>query len=283
MPYNLADMARRANPGIRRKAITLRDIRPPAMLATDLYRSAYAPIITAWTNALPRIEAAYAQALSELVTDSAADIAQDIDSAASEVNRLLLVLTPALQRWALRVEAWQRRSFIGAVLSATSVDISQIIGPEDARQTVAASIEWNASLVRDVSDQARQRIANAAFDGLRNRTPAREVAKTIRDAVGMGRSRSINVAADQMQKLAGALSDERRRVAGITAWEWIWSHKTHGREAHIARDGKYYSDVAADVGKTLNGKELLAIPSERPSVLPFCGCRSRGVIDLSDD
>jgi len=277
--FDLAQMARRTR-NIRRSSIVLRDIVPPSTLATDLFRACYLPVITAWTDALPRIEAAYARSLSEITQDSPADVRAEIDGAAAAIDRLLLVLTPELRRWAISVERWQRRKFIGAVLSATSVDLTTMIGPEDARQTLEQAVEWNTSLIRDVSDQARQRIGNIVFDGLRNRKPATEVAKGLREAVDMSRRRSVNIAADQMQKLTGSLADERRRAAGITAWEWVHSRKAHPRARHVERSGNYYSDNPADVGKVLNGKTLLAPPEDRPSQLPWCGCRSKSVISF---
>lgn len=277
--YNLAAMARRQR-NIRRPSVTIRDIEPPATLTTDLYRSCYMPVVNAWANALPRINDAYARSLSELTQDSPADVRAEIDGAAEAINRLILLLTPQVRDWAIGLERWHRQKWIGAVLSATSVDLTTIVGPEDVRQTLEQVIEWNTSLIRDVSDQARQRIGNTVFDGLRNRKPAAEVAKSIREAVDMGRRRSINIAADQMQKLAGSLADERRRAAGITAWEWVHSRKAHPRTRHVERNGNYYTDNPEDVGKVLNGKALLAAPEDRPSQLPWCGCRSKSVISF---
>lgn len=280
MAYNLAAMARRARPGRRRSAIVLRDIAPPATLATNLYRAAYKPVIDAWTAALDRIENVYARTISEIATDSPADVQGEIDRAADGLNRLLLILTPEVRDWAINVERWHRGKWRGAVLSATGVDLETLLGAADMRVPLETHIQWNTSLIKDVSDQARQRIGNAVFDGLRNRTPAREVAKAIREAVDMGRDRSLRIAADQTNKLTCALADERRREAGITAWEWKHSGKAHPRAQHVARDGKYYSDVKADVGQMINGKTLLAPPDDRPGQLPYCGCRSLSVLQI---
>ena len=279
--YSLAQLARRQT-NTRRRAIVLRDIAAPTTLATDLFRSSYLPIIQAWTAALPRIEAEYERTLSAMTQDSPADVQATIDGAADQISRLLLILTPQLRDWAIKVEGWTRRAWRGAVLSAVSVDLDTLIGPEDVRETLETTIEWNTNLIADVSGQAKQRIGNAVFDGLRNRTPAREVAKTIREAAAMSRRRSIGIAADQTSKLASALADERRREAGITAWEWVHSRKAHPRADHVKRSGNYYSDVPGDVGRMVNGKELLAPPEDRPGQLPWCGCRSRSVIDMSD-
>lgn len=266
MSYDLAAMARRANPGIRRRAIVLRDIAPPAVMATNLYRATYARVIAAWTAALPRIEDAYERTIGELTTDAPADVKAEIDGASEQVNRLLLLLTPELRDWALSIEKWHRGKWRASVLSATGVDLDTMLGPADMRASLETTIEWNTSLIRDVSDQARQRIGNAVFDGLRNRKPARDVAKAIREVVDMGRDRSRRIAADQLNKLTASLADERRREAGIDTWRWRWSHKQHGRPEHMARDGREYTDATA--------------PQDLPGQLPYCGCRSQAVIQL---
>ena len=280
MRYDLRAMAMRATPGRRKRAVTLRDIPPPAMLATDLFAS-YKPVLTVLNRYAERLNVEYARTMSSVQTDSADDLNSILASLSDELQRLVLTLTPSLQEWCLRVERWDRAKFIGAVLSATGVDLSVMIGPEDTRQSLEAALNWNVSLVRDVGDQARQRMANAVFSGLRARTPAREVAAQIREATGMSRRRSLGVASDQLSKLTSALADERRRSAGISTWEWVHSRKLHPRASHVARNGHIYSDDPADVGTVIDGKTVEAPPPTRPGEEPWCGCRSRSVLVFS--
>jgi uncharacterized protein with gpF-like domain len=265
MRFVLAQMLRRIrNP--RRSQIVLRDIAPPATLATNLYRSCYRPVVERWQAAIPRIMAEYERALSGMTLDAPADVEREIRSVADELSRVLLTLTPRLRDWAVGVERWQRGKWRGAVLSATGIDLQTMIGPEDTQSTLETIIEWNTSLIKDVSDQARQRIANSVFSGLRERRAAREVAAEIREAVDMGRRRSVGIASDQLSKLSSSLASERRRQAGITSWKWRHSGKKHPREEHKARDGKVYTDQTA--------------PKDKPGQLPYCGCREQAVIDL---
>lgn len=266
MKYDLRTLTRRANPGMRRRAIVIRDIAPPGVLATDLFRAVYLPGVQLWSRAAETIIAEYERSLGELTTDSPSDLQARLDAAQSEAERLLILLDAALKDWALRTEKWQRGKWRGAVLSATAVDLETLIGPEDVRQTLEQIIAWNTSLVRDVSAQARQRIGNAVFSGLTERRPARDVAKEIREAVAMSRRRSVAIALDQLTKLTSALADERRREAGIDRWKWRSSHKRHFRPEHAARDGKVYSDADA--------------PQDLPGRLPYCGCRSQAVLNL---
>jgi uncharacterized protein with gpF-like domain len=265
MRYDLRAMTLRArNP--RRSQIIFRDIRPPAMMATNLYQTAYADVIAIWSAAAERVIAEYERTLSTMVTDSPADVRAQLDAAESELQRLFILLTPRLRSWAFSVEGWYRGKWRGAVLAASGVDLSTMIGPEDVRETLEAAIEGNVALVRDVSSQARSRISQAVFTGLTERTPAREVAKDIREAVTMGRDRSLRIASDQLTKVTSALASERRREAGLDSWAWVSSHKRNPRPVHAARDTKIYTDETA--------------PADLPGRLPFCGCRERAVMSF---
>ena len=263
MRFDLATLTRRArNP--RRSTITLRPIPRPATFATDLYRAAYAPVIDEWGGISERVIRAYGAALAGITTDSAEDVGRVLDESDGALLRLFLTLRPELERWALRLERWHRGRWRGAILSATGVDVGTLLGPADMRQPISAAIERNVALVRNISDQARGRIADSVFRGLNLRRPAREVAAEIREATGMARARALRIASDQHVKIASALDEERRREAGIDQWEWLHSGKRHPREEHVARNGKVYSDRDP--------------PPSRPGEEPFCGCTSRAVL-----
>jgi uncharacterized protein with gpF-like domain len=267
--YDLSELARRAR-NVRRPSITMRDIVPPATLATNLYQAAYSPLIAMWRRYAERITAEYERSLAALTTDAPADINATLAAAEAELQRLLLTLTPALRQWVLSVENWQRDKWRGAVLAATGVDLGTLIGPADVQQTLEQILEWNTNLVVDVSQQTRQRISNAVFAGLTNRTSAREVAKQISEATGMARERSLRIASDQLTKLTSGLAEERQRQAGITQVEWRSSHKLHARPWHAARDGVVYD---LDTHTPIDGGD--AVPAgDWVGQAPYCGCRS---------
>lgn len=279
MRYDLAQMTRRAkNP--RRPSIRIRDTRPPSTFAGDLYRAAYKPVVDIWAEAVGEIMAEYERTLAmrDAVQDSPADIEAKLEQAERRFSLLSLTITPAIERWALRVEQWTRGRWRAAVLSATNVDIGTMIGPTDVKQTLDAAINWNVSLVKDVSAEARRRMSAIIYDGLRGNKPARDVAKELRGAVDLGKARSQRVAADQLAKITSALAEERQREAGLTIWEWKHSGKARPRETHKDRDGNYYSDDPADVGKVIDGKTVGPAPTDRVGQLPYCGCRSQGIL-----
>jgi SPP1 gp7 family putative phage head morphogenesis protein len=267
--YDLAALVRRErNP--RRKSITLRDIVPPSTFSTNLYQRAYQPIIRHWEAAIPRIMASYIRTLASMTTDSPADIQAGIDGTADSFLRLLLELVPELSEWVLRTETWQRGKWRGAVLSTTGVDLATLLGPADVRETLQAVIARNTALMKDLSSQAQSRISDAVFRGLTERQPADDVAKELRDAVGLSRDRARRISSDQLQKLTSALADERQREAGIEQVEWRSSRKKHPRKHHEARNGKLFylnSRKAVDGSETVEAGDWAGQP-------PYCGCRT---------
>lgn len=274
MRYDLAAMVRRTrNP--RRKSIAFRPIIAPGTLATDLFQVAFARVIREWQATIPALMAEYERSLSALTQDSAADIGAILEEREGSLFRLVLTLRLRLEQWALKVERYHRGKWRGAVLSATGVDINTLIGAGDMRDTLGAAIERNVSLIKSVSEQTRARIGDAVFRGLNQRKTAREVARDIREAVGMSRRRALNVAADQTVKITAALNDERRREAGISTWQWVHSEKANPRPEHQARNGKRYDDEAE------SGPHKP--PADRPGELPFCGCTSRAVLRLEGE
>jgi SPP1 gp7 family putative phage head morphogenesis protein len=178
----------------------------------------------------------------------------------------VLELTPDLRGWAFREEEWHRGKWKRSVLDAVSVSLETMLGPEEIRETLEAFVKRNVGLVRNVSDEARGRIADSVFRGFQRRAPAVEVAKEIREAVAMARARSIRIASDQTVKIASALTAERRRQAGLDTWAWRHSGKLHFRPEHKARDGKRYTDATA--------------PEDLPGELPYCGCVEQAVLEF---
>ena len=279
MPYDLTGIAKRTR-RTRKTSATFRDIPPSTALASDLYAACYAPIVAEWIKATPAIMAEYERTLAAITTDAPADIQAEIGKAEASLDRLLITIRPGLERLILRVEEWHRGKWRGAALSATGVDVGTLVGPEAVRTTMGLAIERNVGLIKDVSAQARNRIADSVFRGLQQRRPATDVAREVREATGMARDRSVRIASDQLAKITEALSDERRREAGLDKWEWKWSGKQNGREEHIARDGRIYSDDPSEVGKVVNGQTVETPPPDRVGELPFCGCRSLSVIEF---
>jgi hypothetical protein len=275
MRFDLATLYRRAIKTPRRKAIAFQQVTVPAMLASDLYASAYAPVLAEWSNAIPTIMAEYERSLAEVTTDAAPELSGIIVSTEAGVSALSIMLRLRLERWAKRIEEAQRKRWAASVKRGSGIDIGMLVGPDDVRLPLGTVIERNVALVKSVSDQARTRMSDSVFRGLSERKPARDVAAELREAVDMGKRRSLFIASDQLSKAVETLNEERRRQAGLSMWEWISSHKAHPRPEHAARDGKRYDDNATSGAHKP--------PEDRPGQLPYCGCTSRAVLSLDGE
>jgi SPP1 gp7 family putative phage head morphogenesis protein len=254
-----------------KRPIVLANIQPTQAQAADLL-TIYAKVVAAWTEGQARIIAEYERTIAEMTTDSPATTGSAIDEIGAQIQRLVIMLTPDLRRWALRVEDVHRGKWVRSVLSAADVDLNTILTAGDVEDTLGASINWNVSLIRDISNELQRRISNAVFAGFQRRASAADIAKEIREATGMSRARARRVASDQNSKLGAQLNRARQLQAGLTHYKWRSSHKLHFRPAHQARDGKVFP---------WEGPGSIA-PDDRCGVPPFCGCTAQGVLVFDD-
>jgi len=264
---NLAARTRRPS----RRPIVIPNIAPTQAQASTL-AAIYLRVVAAWRERLPVIVAEYERTLSEITTDSAATTTGTIDGVDAEIQRLVLTLTPDLRRWALNVERVLTGKWVRGVLSATDVDLSTVLSPTDMAETVEASLNWNTALIRDISEEVRRKISNAVFAGFQRRAAAAEIAKELREAVGLARARSLRIAADQTVKLGARLNQARQEQAGLTHFVWVHSGKAHPRSWHRARNGKTFSWTNSGIPA-----------ADMPGIPPYCGCTGRGVVTFDDE
>lgn len=253
----------------RRRPLTLRPILTTKAQATALQRI-YAPIMQVWvTGVRERILPAYARSLATFTGDSPADIEVEIEAVEEEAVRVTFDFRALFREWAEQLMLWHVNRIGSQLTYATNVDLTTQLG--GANETIEDLLARNTALVRDVSDQARGRIADIVFRGLQQRTPIRDVAKEINEALGLGRARSLRIASDQTVKLSAALDRLRHEQLSITQFIWVHSGKRHFRPEHKERDGKVF-DWSSDVGRT-----------DPPGFQPFCGCHARAYVDLDEE
>jgi SPP1 gp7 family putative phage head morphogenesis protein len=262
MRYDLAIMARRL--GLKRRETTFAPILVTSAQANTLAAISHR-ILAGWYGSRAQIVEIYERELARRVqTDAIDELTSLFARLGDEVSRLLLDLTPALQGWAFAVEQWHRGKWARTVLAGTDVDISTMIGPSDAVESIETFMARNTALIRNVSDETRAKIADLVYRGLQQRTPSNQVGRVIAETLRLARRRANRIAADQSTKLAAALDRQRQREAGLDHWKWRHSGKLHYRPEHKARDGNVYTDKTA--------------PEDEPGELPFCGCVRQGVL-----
>ncbi len=241
---------------------TFRPIRHTRQQERDLY-AIYNRVVRMWQDGLPRIEAEYSRTFATFTGDSPADIEVAIEQ--TEDNSIWATIRVLLAEWANSTMRWHLDKIGQNLTYVTNVELNtQLLGP--ATETIEDFLARNVALVRNVSDQTRGRIADIVFRGLQQQTPVREIAKQLNEAVGLGRKRSLRIAADQSNKLTSALDRLRMQQLGIDKFVWQHSGKLHYRPEHKARDGKVYAFG-----------ELQDMPGD----LPFCGCVARAYVEPS--
>ncbi|EHJ62813.1 hypothetical protein NSU_0325 [Novosphingobium pentaromativorans US6-1] len=281
MAYNLAAMARQR--GIKRN-LTFRPIEPTQANAQAL-AAIYLPVLKAWdVDSLMRGYEQPAKGVADaMVLDAPSDQAANIEQAEREATRLIGEFTAGLREWVVRAERWHRGKWTDAVKAAIDIDLSMMLTMGDVSETVEAFIARNVALVRNVSDQAQGRIADAVYRGYEQRLPARDVAKNIREAVAMGRDRSLRIAADQNSKLSAALDRKRRDEAGVSLFKYRHSGKVHARPWHKARDGKIYDSATGKQvnpdGTAMKGGDVIEA-DDRAGMPPWCGCREQAYLPI---
>lgn len=250
----------------RKRPLTLRPIIPTKAQERSLYQH-YMRVLDVWREgARDRILPAYAASLSVITTDAAADIAEEIAATESGAVRSIFDFSSWFTGWADQLVLWHVNR-IGQQLSyATNIDLTSSLG--SANDTVDDFLQRNTALVRNVSDQARGRIADIVFRGLQARTPIRDVGKEINEALGLGRARSLRIASDQTAKLSAALDQQRQLELGFDSFVWRHSDKVRYRPIHKERDGKVFS-WTSEVAIT-----------DPPGRLPFCGCKALGHMEF---
>lgn len=268
MKIDLAAMVRRAcktrQPYVVGRAIIPTQAQEQSLL--NIYMRVVRGWLAEWTD---RIRPEYERTLQQMpaIGDSVDSTEEDLNDAAAAMTRLTVTLTANLEDWIVRVETWHRRQFAQS-FAPTGIRLDTLLGREDVSVTLQSVLAENVSLIRSLDDQMRNGISGAVFRGLTNRTPAREVAREIRKAAGIGQRRAELIASDQLQKLTGRLDQERQQQVGSTEFEWMHSHKRYPRPEHVARDGKRYK-WSSVIGKT-----------DPPGRAIRCGCRARPVINI---
>ena len=269
MNIDLAEIVRRVGK-YNRAAFVARPI-PPTKAQRDELQRIYMRIVRGWqTRFRERILPAYERALSELVTDDANGLQFEIGLSERQLAQLASAAGLSVDDWIKTTERWHRRQFAQAFVP-TGVRLDTLLDRTDVRATLDAVLGENVALIRSLNDQMRNGISGAVFRSLQNRTTARDLAREVRKLASTGQSRAELIAADQLQKLTGALDEQRQRQVGIEKYKWRHSGKANPREEHKARDGETYAWNDPKIG------------DDKPGHAIRCGCRAQAVLEIDEE
>lgn len=262
MTYSLPELVRRANPN-RKAPIIMQPIYVTQAQSNELAKI-YLRTIKFWREGAARLLETYNP--TPLTVDSPEDTEAVLAGLTAVEVTIIAAASRDIEAWVERIVRWHNNKWTSRVQATTGVTIDALIQDQAIRDDLLAALRRNVALVSSVSEQARERIAQAVWNGWSNRTPRAEIAKEINKALGLGRARSLRIAIDQTVKLSGLLDRDRMLEAGIDEFEWRHSGKIHYRPDHKARDGKFFK-WSSYIART-----------DPPSYAPFCGCHARSVI-----
>lgn len=260
MTYSLTEVVRQAKPGLRRKVVDLGVIEPS--------RAQWQPLALAFLRHLRRAQETLLELIPLAVERDQAELTRDAagDEVAAALalaqRRLAQMPEDEILQWAANLDNWHGRRFVSTVQASTGVDISLFAQHAESQQAISTFQRWASALIRDVTDQVRQRIESAAYAAVVNQTSRRVLAQTIMAAMGVSRARAVRIARDQTLKLSGKLDQMRQEEAGIADYIWVHSRKAHPRLHHVERDGQVF--------------QWINPPSDgHPRTQPNCGCSAK--------
>lgn len=228
-----------------------------------------------------RLYKIYAEALRSITASVAKDMVAEyraelqlrdsVDSVLSSVDQktvqAVLTFMRQWKAWSSDGSRMHYRGIVSKLKYATGVDLSTRMSAGGEPATMDDLLRWNTELIRNISEDMRQKIASAVYSGLTSRTPQDVIAKHITEATGMARARARRIASDQTVKLSAALDNQRLVELGVDGYEWMHSGKLHYRPEHLARNGDYVK-FGSKIDK-----------EDPPGHAPFCGCKRRMVLN----
>lgn len=225
----------------------------------------YTQAIRTWAAAITEsVVEAYGRELA-LRDDEVETEIQAIDRT---MVQIIATFTRSWRDWATRAARNHYRTLARKLRYATNIELTSVMSaPDGTDATIEDLLKWNVELVRNITEEARQRIASAVYSGLTNRTPVAIVAKEIKEATGISTERAKRIASDQTVKLSSSLDAQRMKDLGVDGYIWAHSRKANPRLEHKDRDGKFIK-FGSEIDKT-----------DPPGAAPFCGCKRRMVLN----
>lgn len=170
----------------------------------------------------------------------------------------------------------ETRAMIRTIFKDFEIDPPDL--PKGMQEVIRASLEENASLIRNIYDNYINRISGDLMrtitTGESNFQRLKEIVEKCRD---VSLHRAENVAMDQTRKAFQTLSRERLKAAGVQKGIWVHTGGTvHPRKEHQEFSGKEFSlKDGAPIGH-FDGR---TDAPTWPGFQPFCRCIYKPVLD----
>jgi SPP1 gp7 family putative phage head morphogenesis protein len=216
--------------------------------------------------ALPaRLDAEDDDPTVELFDRVRADVESDVPS-----GRISLLA----QQNALRVDEHVAGELKAQIKQVVAIDLhAPDTGvPQHVRNFVAQQI----TLVKGLTEKTLADTHSVVLEGIRQGLRAEEIAKQLREQVGLSKTRATIIANDQVGKLHGELTRLRQTSLGIKRYRWATSRDELVRPGHRALEGTTQSWDEPPVVNARTGKR--AHPGMDTHFYP-CRCSAIPIID----
>lgn len=229
----------------------------------------------AYTKALQGMVAEIAKITREEVVPAASKGPAEASAALEGMKRLAVSITPNTVNIVTgilkKAETTHQAAWIKSVHSATGIDIRPVITEGDLAEEFALVVKRNVSLVKDLSDDACNRVERVITQAVLNGTRAGDISKDLTEQFGIANRRAKLIARDQMAKATSDLTRLRQEQCGIKKYRWSTSLDERVRKTHKANEGRIFAwavppSVTGHPGHDVN-----------------CRCVAIAEIDLSDD
>jgi len=150
---------------------------------------------------------------------------------------------------------------------------------------VKAFVSQNVSLIKDIPNQALNRIEGIVYADFRDGASVKSTMEKLYSEIGKDESRAELIARDQIAKLNAELTQERQGQVGIETYIWRTVGDERVRESHdvmngmlcMWNDATIYSD---DDGETWQARSSIGGYEGHPGTDYQCRCYAEPIIPI---
>jgi len=189
----------------------------------------------ALTNTLPAAMARMSD--GALVIDADESVMAEFEA----TRRSLLETVKDMVRRILWLETDRHtRKWAAAVKKALGVDIAAIIRAEDLQGPLGRMTDWSVSLITNLSDEVRSKVASAVQSAMVQGQDRNSLATALRNVFEVSKRRAALIARDQLAKANSLFNQFRHQQAGIEEYSWSTSADERVRPLHRSLEGNVY-------------------------------------------
>jgi len=237
----------------------LRELRPMLDRMLSVIRDL---VIAALPSIIQQVQAIRPKADSARSDDFSDDIKRAMDESKLQFAReftpeeIAVLARVHAERISAKNAADIDRIF-GAVLGVDIARVEPFLATE-----IKAFVQQNVSLITSIPNQFFDRVEQTVIRDVTAGKLAPEIAKDIRQAHNVSKSRAALIARDQTNKFNGNLNQLRQTNVGITQYRWQTSLDERVRPTHRSKEGKVFSwdDPPADTGHP--GQDINCVPED---------------------